>query len=56
MTDVLSGVSGVCAQLERLNVPRARTQIIFQSVAIENIAIDGLLLPDLIARDTPAKL
>jgi len=34
--------------------PSASTQFLFEAAAAENLAIDGLLLPDLIARDAAA--
>ena len=45
-------VTGVCALLAP-HVPKASTQFTFAAVATEDLAIDGLLLPDLIARDFP---
>ena len=35
------------------HAPKASTQFYFENVSIDNLAIDGLLLPDLIARDAP---
>ena len=46
-------VAAVLSGLEQ-HAPRASTQIFFQSSEIDALAIDGLLLPDLIARDAPA--
>ncbi|CAE8636081.1 unnamed protein product [Polarella glacialis] len=43
-------VFGVGALLSPF-APSARTLFSFEHAAIENIAVDGLLLPDLIARD-----
>ena len=45
-------VTGVCALLAP-HVPKASTQFTFATVATDDLAIDGLLLPDLIARDFP---
>jgi hypothetical protein len=45
-------VAAVLSGLEQ-HAPRASTQIFFQSSEIDALAIDGLLLPDLIARDAP---
>ena len=45
-------VAAVLSGLEQY-APRASTQIFFQSCEIDALAIDGLLLPDLIARDAP---
>eukprot|EP00037_Helgoeca_nana_P014207 m.132471 g.132471 ORF g.132471 m.132471 type:complete len:133 (+) comp22450_c0_seq2:211-609(+) len=47
---VVFGVGALLAP----SVPKASTQFIFGAIATEAIAIDGLLLPDLIARDAPA--
>lgn len=47
-------VRGVCSLLEPF-CPRASTQFYFEKAPIENLAIDGLLLPDLIARDAAAR-
>jgi hypothetical protein len=40
--------------LEYLPVPKASVQVYFEGCKAEEVAIDGLLLPDLIARDTPS--
>ncbi|CAE8654800.1 unnamed protein product [Polarella glacialis] len=45
-------VSGVGALLSPFS-PAARTQFFFEHTDLEHLAIDGLLLPDLIARDAP---
>jgi hypothetical protein len=51
--DVKRGiVAAVLSGLEQ-HAPRASSQIFFQSCEIDALAIDGLLLPDLIARDAP---
>ena len=42
-------ISGI---LESLPVPKASTQIYFEGCNDDQVAIDGLLLPDLIARDS----
>ena len=44
-------VAAVLSGLEQ-HAPRASTQIFFLTCEIDALAIDGLLLPDLIARDT----
>ena len=47
---VVAGVGQLLAPFS----PPASTQFIFEAVPLEALAIDGLLLPDLIARDSAA--
>ena len=46
---IITGIGELLAP----HAPQASTQFYFEDVSIENLAIDGLLLPDLIARDAP---